>query len=314
MSNNNNRTRKFIIPFFLLIIPLAHGFGEISVLIDFTEIEHDTDLNGTPVNKATLSYADCRYRSYLPGEWSIVPYGSAETRKTISVGQAAVHDESCMRIKGEVDTGSPGFFVYPPFPPDLDTGRIEIVDSEKVIKKEDQYEGRFRFENYGIVHHAGQIQGAEITVRNLKDPVKITVIIEDNQGNRAGIPYDIRFSGDGFITFGWENSLRDLWIDAKDNRYQYIRLVGIQVESLTLTDFLREREYFSKILTAEEVWEMQKQDEKNIRTSSISLDIHSIRLFYGDHYWKPWEPEEKIRIPANLKKLSGEATSYSASR
>lgn len=298
MTGTNGGMQRFIITIFFFILPIAHGFGEISVLIDFAEIEHDADLNGTPVNETTLFYADGRYRSYIPGEWSIVPYGGAEARQAVSLGQAAVHDASCMRIKGALDTGGPGFFVYPPFPPDPDSGRLEITDSGTVTQVESEYEWRSRFENYGLVHHAGQIQGAEMVVRNLKDPVKITVIIEDNRGNRAGIPFDVRFSGDGVITLGWENSLRDLWIDAKDNRYQYIRLVGIQVESLTLADFLRERKYLSETLTAEEAWEMRKQDEKNIRTSSILLDIHSINLIYGDHYWEPWEPETSIDVIA----------------
>jgi hypothetical protein len=285
--------RRFIAAIFIFILPVAHGFGEISTFIDFTEIIADKELRGRPVHEATLFQNGDGYRSYLPGEWSVVPY-KEEDHHPISVKQTKYYDTFCMRVTGNVDLNSTGFFLYPPFPPDLTPERLEITDSGAVTQVASEYEWRSRFENYGLIHHAGQIQGAEMMVRNVKDPVKITVIVEDNRGHRAGIPFDVRFSGDGFITLRWENSLRDLWVGKKDNLYQYIRLVGIQVESLTLTDFLRERYYLSKILTEEEVWEMRKQDEKTNKTSSILLDINSINLIYGDHYWEPWEPKTGI--------------------
>ncbi len=302
MRSGKQVTLKFISAILFFILPIANGFGEISVLIDFSTITVDAEIDGIPVNEKSLLYANGRYRSYLPSEWLAVPYAGADrqssdislVRRKSGSDVPDFHDTWCMRINAEIDSNSPGFFIIPPFPPDPNPkpDRLEITESGEVTESTYEYTGRSRFENFGLIHHGGHIQGAEMRVRNLKDPVKITMLIEDDRGKRAGIPFELRFSGDAFVTLQWKNSLRDLWIGEKDNLYHYIRIVGIQIESVPLTDFLQERRHVYEMISSEEEWKLREQDEKNVQKSTIILDILSLNLIYGDHYVEPWVPEE----------------------
>jgi hypothetical protein len=297
-------TRKLLVAI-LLLVPIAASFSEVSDLIDFTRIMPDAQLDGVAVNEATLLEAKDGYRSYLPNEWNAVPYDTIDPgRSSISVQRMTVErdamtysDESCMRIAASIDDRSPGFYVFPPFPPDVDSSWREITESGDVAVIENEgYGWASRFEGYGLIQHAGHVHGAAMIVRNLGDPVRITVMIENEHGERGGIALDIRSSGNGFITVEWEDALRDLWVGEEDHLYAYLRIVGFHVESLALLDLLQERKYLYATITAEEEWIVRRQHEAERVASTILLDIASVRLIYGSHHVDPWEPLESVRV------------------
>lgn len=133
---------RLIVALTFLLLPTVGGVAEVSILIDFTRITPDAELNGVPVNRATLLETDAGYRSYLADDWRIASWNGDEPgpdsisvqRVTVEPDAMTYFGESCMRVTASIDDQSPGFTVSPPFPPDLSSSRLEVTESGEVME------------------------------------------------------------------------------------------------------------------------------------------------------------------------------------
>ena len=220
------------------------------------------------------------FETFEQMEWETISYGIVDDVPSnveskiyqIEPDSMKYYDEYCLRVEGWVNSNAPGIIALP------------IQNSNTALEL-----------NRGMLTNVGEIQGAEIALRNLGDPVRITLILEDNMKNKGGIPFVMKFSGDSWIKINFENILRDLDRTSIESRYRYIKIAGIQVESLVISDYYENKMmHMESMSDYEKALISEKELDKNLE-SPILLDIYSISLRHGHHYYEPWEPIENAK-------------------
>ncbi|MDR1894922.1 MAG: flagellar filament outer layer protein FlaA [Spirochaetales bacterium] len=195
-------------------------FAETAVLIDFTQLITDTDLDGDGQNdenqRTLIDFADKAGTSFTEQEkqfmrtslaipnWEVVLASSARniTNQRYSyIMQAPVRDSASnyggdtvmgVRIHFPEDPFNSYAIIKPPFE----------IPSYQPLNDEDMYGSMF--DNFGVVKNVGFLRSLSITTLGRNHPHGLGVIVKD-QDNRERIIFISYLNFDGWKTLTWNN-------------------------------------------------------------------------------------------------------------
>lgn len=289
---------KTLLFFFLCALLCSHIFAEEEILIDFSEIRANVEVNGQSYHAETARYdEDGNLLCLLPEHWTtrfsegwyIDPRMALPMEDGVELYYSAIpYDdwrypgEQVLGIRGVLSLGNPEVLISPPFRIPEENPAVLNRNGEIASSRENRDRGG-RYENFGLLRDVQAIKEISLVASSNGAPVDIGLMFSDDGDNY----FSVSFLADGaegvWYTYTFVNPMWQLEMRFPEFQLRHLKLEYIFVHTAEASEYFEQRYRDMAHMTDEEKYRYETDNPVEDFISTFEIQIKEISIVHGNH-------------------------------